>query len=77
MAGNDAGPYITGCGSLLQGLLHGGTGLHWSEKGLTPRYSPCLPAGIERLTFTRLRWHDQDHAVTVDRRQGLRVEKRD
>lgn len=68
MAGNDAGPYITGCGSLLQGLLHGGTGLHWDEAGLVPRHAPCLPAGASRLSFTRLRWHGRDHAVCVDGR---------
>jgi hypothetical protein len=73
MPGNDAGPYLTGCGSLLQGLLHGGTGLRWDEAGLVARYATCLPAGVERITFTRLRWHGQDHAVTVDRRNGLRV----
>jgi trehalose/maltose hydrolase-like predicted phosphorylase len=72
MAGNDAGPYITGCGSLLQGLLHGGTGLYWDEAGLVPRHAPCLPAGVSRLTFTRLRWHGCDHAVEVDS-AGLRT----
>jgi hypothetical protein len=73
MAGNDAGPYITGCGSLLQGLLHGGTGLHWDEAGLVPRHKPCLPAGVQRLVFPRLRWHGVDHAVSVDTR-GLHCE---
>ena len=72
--GNDAGPYLTGCGSLLQGLLHGGTGLRWDEAGLVARYAPCLPTGIERLTFTRLRWHGVDRAITLDRRHGLCIE---
>ena len=74
MAGNDAGPYITGCGSFLQGLLHGGTGLHWEEAGLVPRFAPCLPTGVTSLTFTRLRWHGRDHAVSVDA-HGLHIDE--
>jgi len=74
MAGNDAGPYLTGCGSFLQGLLHGGTGMHWTEAGLVPRYTPCLPEGVNKLTFTRLRWHGRDHVVSVGRERGLVVE---
>ena len=71
--GNDAGPYLTGCGSFLQGLLHGGTGLAWGENGLAPRHAPCLPTGVEGITFTKLRWHGRDHAVRVDRGHGLVV----
>ncbi len=74
MPGNDAGPYITGCGSFIQGLLHGGTGLDWAETGLVAAHQPCLPSGVERLTFTRLRWHGRDHVVSLDRRQGLQVD---
>ena len=74
MAGNDAGPYLTGCGSFIQALLHGGTGLQWSEQGLTPRFAPCLPAGVDRLIFHRLRWHGRDHTVCVDRARGLQIE---
>ena len=70
--GNDAGPYLTGCGALLNNLLFGAAGLRWRASGLAPAHAPCLPEGVTRITWPRLEWQGRTHAVTVDA-GGLRI----
>jgi trehalose/maltose hydrolase-like predicted phosphorylase len=70
---NDAGPYLCGSGAFLLNLVQGAGGLRWTEEGLTPRFAPCLPAGITRITLPRLEWHRQARAVTIDE-AGLSME---
>jgi len=63
---NDAGPYLTGSGAMLNNLLFGAAGLRWRAGGLTPVHRPCLPAGATRITWPRLEWQGRCHSVTVD-----------
>jgi len=74
MKENDAGPYLTGSACLIQNLLLGAGGLRWREDGLHPTYPACLPAGITRITFPRLEWHEQTYAVEINRERGTVIE---
>jgi hypothetical protein len=71
IAGNDAGPYLTGCGTMLQNLLLGAGGLRWTEEGLVPKFAPCLPEGIRRIDFPRLSWHGIERSVSITPSRGI------
>jgi hypothetical protein len=71
-ADNDAVPMHTGCGCHLQAWLYGSTGLRWRYSGLEPIYDPCLPDGINSVSFKRLQWHGQSWFVRVDA-SGLHI----
>ncbi|MCL2701422.1 MAG: hypothetical protein FWE88_06980 [Phycisphaerae bacterium] len=71
IAGNDAGPYLTGCGTMLQNLLLGAGGLRWTEAGLTPTFAPCLPEGIRRIDFPRLSWHGTERSASITPSRGI------
>jgi trehalose/maltose hydrolase-like predicted phosphorylase len=71
--GNDAGPLLSGGGSLLQNLFYGASGLRWRETGLEPIHVPCLPEGVTRLTFPRVEWHDQTFAIEINGASRLSI----
>jgi trehalose/maltose hydrolase-like predicted phosphorylase len=65
--GNDAGPYLSGCGALLQNLLLGCGGMRWSESGLEPMFPSVLPSDITRIAFSRLEWHGLRYSIEISR----------
>ncbi len=73
MKENDAGPYLTGSAAFIQNLLLGAGGFRWREGGLTQIVPACLPAGISRITFPRLEWHEKAYAVEITRAKGVEV----
>ena len=71
--GRDSIPMHTGSGAFLQGWIYGATGLRWGDNGLHPAYSPCIPEGVQSVTFPALTWHNASYAVTATR-DGLSME---
>jgi trehalose/maltose hydrolase-like predicted phosphorylase len=50
-ADNEVGPFLTGTGAYLQGLMYGLTGLRIRQSGLVDAYAPVLPQGWRSLTL--------------------------
>jgi len=68
-ADNEVGPFLTGTGAYLQGLMYGLTGLRIRQSGLVDAYAPVLPRGWHSLTLRHVTFRGRHLDVRVTRDQ--------
>ncbi len=68
-ADNEVGPFLTGTGAYLQGLIYGLTGLRIRQAGLVDAYAPVLPQGWHSLTLRNVTFRGRHFDVRVTRDQ--------
>jgi protein-glucosylgalactosylhydroxylysine glucosidase len=66
-ADNEVGPFLTGTGAYLQGLIYGLTGLRIRQSGLVDAYAPVLPQGWRSLTLRDVTFRGRHLDIRITR----------
>lgn len=66
-ADNNVGPFLTGSGGYVQGLLYGLTGVRIRRPGLIAAYPPILPAGWRSVTLRNIAFRGRRLTLRVER----------
>ncbi len=66
-ADNEVGPFLTGTGAYLQGLMFGLTGLRIRQAGLVDAYAPVLPRDWRSLTLRDVIFRGRHMDIRVTR----------
>lgn len=66
---NNSTNFITGAGGFLQQVIFGYTGLRFSERGLSQRFEPLLPASAKKLILKNFSLQGQKYDIVVEKKK--------
>lgn len=63
---NNSTNFITGAGGFLQQVIFGYSGLRLSERGLSQKFAPLLPASVKKLTLKKFSVQGRKYDIVVE-----------